>query len=198
MKKINRFFLPVLLVILIAALFPLSLHLAPLPAHPPAKFQVVKVNTGYWMINAITRFNTKVMSVAFHHPNTGTKKVGVGSQVLGTKIALYNPGAKEIKVRRNDFLVNGATINHFIVKEKQTQPLVVKVPAGKAIGITNYYIIDNKVGGLKDLKVVYSSVNKSYKKISILIPLFQKEKSKKRKSWSVPFPNAEQASLFPT
>ncbi|MCP5107581.1 MAG: hypothetical protein GY950_29605, partial [bacterium] len=154
MKNINHFFLPVLSVILMAVLLPLPLHLAPMPSPPGAKFQVVKVNTGYWVMNTITKFNTKVMSVAFHHPNTGTKKVGAGSQVLGVKIALHNPAAKEIKVRRNDFLVNGATINHFIVKEKQTQPLVVKVPAGKAIGITNYYIIDNKVGGLKDLKVV--------------------------------------------
>jgi hypothetical protein len=178
MKHIKHFFLPVLLVILIAALLPLPLHLAPLPAHPGAKFQVVKVNTGYWVIDAITRFNTKALSIAFHHPNTGTKKVNAGSQVLGVKFALYNPGAKEIKVRRNDFLVNGATINHFLVKEKQTQGLVVKVPAGKAIGITNYYIIDNKVGGLKDLKVVYSSVNKSYKKVQILIPLFQKKQKR--------------------
>jgi hypothetical protein len=166
----------VLWVVLIAVLLPPALHSAPLPSHPPAKFQVVKVNTGYWVIDAITKFNTKAQSVAFHHPNTGTKKVSAGSQVLGVKFALYNPGAKQIKVRRNDFLVNGATINHFIVKEKQTQPLVVKVPAGKAIGITNYYIIDNKVGGLRDLKVVYSSVNKSYKKIRISIPLFQKKK----------------------
>ncbi len=179
MKKIGHFFLSVVLVILIAAFLPLPLHLAPLPSHPAAKFQVVKVNTGYWVIDAITRFNTKVMSIAFHHPNTGTKKVDAQSQVLGVKIALYNPGTKEIKVRRNDFLVNGAAINHFIVKEKQTQPLVVKVPAGKAIGITNYYIIDNKVGGLKDLKVVYSSVNKSYKKFQILVPLTQKKQQKK-------------------
>jgi hypothetical protein len=178
MKKINHFFLSVPVVILIAAFLPLPLHLAPLPSPPAAKFQVVKVNTGYWVVDAMTRFNTKVMSIAFHHPNTGTKKVEAGSQVLGAKIALYNPGAKDIKVRRNDFLVNGATINHFIVKEKQTQPLVVKVPAGKAIGITNYYIIDNKVGGLKDLKVVYSSVNKSYKKFQTLIPLFQKKQKK--------------------
>jgi hypothetical protein len=178
MKKINHFLLSMLVIIVIAAFLPLPLHLAPMPSPAAGKLQVVKVNTGYWVIDAMTRFNTKVMSIAFHHPNTGTKKVEEGSQVLGAKIALYNPGTKEIKVRRNDFLVNGATINHFIVKEKQTQPLVVKVPAGKAIGIINYYIIDNKVGGLKDLKVVYSSVNKSYKKYQILIPLFQKKPQK--------------------
>jgi hypothetical protein len=154
MKNITRFCFSLSLVVLVVALLPFQL--ASLPTHPPAKFQVVKVNTGYWVMNTITKFNTKAMTIAFHHPNTGTKKVPVGSQVLGVKLALHNPGAKDIKVRRNDFLVNGASINHYIVKEKTTQPLVVKVPAGKAIGITNYYIIDNKVGGLKDLKVIYT------------------------------------------
>jgi hypothetical protein len=176
MKKIICFFAPALPVILILALMPLSIHPSSSPSQPPAKFQVVKVNTGYWVIDAMTRFNTKATSVAFHHPNTGTKKVEAGTQVLGVIFALYNPSAKDIKVRRNDFLVNGASINHFIVKEKKTQPLVVKVPAGKALYITNYYIIDNKVGGLKDLKVIYSSVDKKYKKIKIRIPLVQKPK----------------------
>ena len=170
MNKTNHFLFPLVLVILIVFLLPLSLH--------PGKFQAVKVNTGYWAINAITQFSTKVMSVAFHVPNTGTEKVETGFQVLGAQIALYNPSAKQVMVRRNDFLVNGAMINHYLVKEKKYQPLVVKIPAGKAIGITNYYIIDNKVGGLKDLKVVYSSVNKTYKKIKVLIPLFPKEPKK--------------------
>ncbi len=176
MKKIDRFYIPALPGILLLVFLTLTLHPTPAPLNPPGKFQVVKVNTGYWTVDAITKFNTKAMWVAFHHPNSGTKKVQAGSQVLGVEFALYNPGAKDIKVRRNDFLVNGAGINHFVVKPKKTQPLVVKVPAGKAIAINNYYIIDNKVGGLKDLKVVYSSVNKSYKKIKIRIPLIQRKK----------------------
>lgn len=169
MKEIKGAFFALFVLVIVTAWLPLQA--VSLPSQPPAKFQVVKVNTGYWVMNAITKFNAKAMSVAFHHPNSGTKKVPGGSQVLGVQFALHNPNPKMIKVRRNDFLVNGASIDHFIVKEKKTQPLVVKVPAGKAIGITNYYIIDNKVGGLKDLQVVYSSVNKSYKKIKISIPL---------------------------
>lgn len=176
MIRIQRCHITVLLVLLGLMLLPHALYTSPVPAGPPAKFQVVKVNTGYWVVDAMTKFNTKAMSIAFHHPNTGTKKVAADTQVLGVQFALHNPGTKEIKVRRNDFQVNGAGINHFIVKEKKAQPLVVKVPAGKAVGITNYYIVDNKVGSLKDLKVVYKSVTKSYKKYSILIPLVQKGK----------------------
>lgn len=40
---------------------------------------------------------------------------------MGINIALYNPSDKDIKVRRNDFLINDAVINHFIVQEKTTQ-----------------------------------------------------------------------------
>jgi len=130
----------------------------------------------WFLIKAMTVFNAKANVIAFHHPNSGTKKVGEDEQVLGVQFALHNPSDKEIKVRRNDFHVNGTDINHFIVQEKTTQPLVVKVPPGKAIGITNYYIVGGQLSGLKDLKVIYTSVDKTYKKIEIGIPLFQDKK----------------------
>lgn len=138
-------------------------------------FRAEKIETEYWVIEAITSFYTKVMYVAFNRPNTGTKKIEAGQQVMGIQIALYNPSEKDIKVRRNDFLVNDAAINHFIVQEKTTQPLVVTVPAEKAIGITNYYIVDAGLQDIQSLKVIYSSVDKAYKKIQIGIPLIQEK-----------------------
>lgn len=140
-----------------------------------AATRVVKIETGYWVIEAMTKFNTKAMNIAFNHPNSGTKKIEPGQQVLGVQFALHNPGEKDIKVRRNDFHVNGAEINHFIVQEKTTQPLVVTVPVGEAIGITNYYIVDAGLQDIQSLKVIYTSVDKSYKKLEIGIPLIQEK-----------------------
>ncbi len=138
-------------------------------------FRAVKIDTGYWVIEARISFNAKAINVAFNHPNTGTKKIEAGQQVMGINIAIYNPSDKDIKVRRNDFLINDAVINHFIVQEKTTQPLVVTVATGEAIGITNYYIMDAGLQDIKSLKVVYSSVDKTLKKIQIGIPLIQEK-----------------------
>ncbi len=138
-----------------------------------AAIRVVKIETEYWVIEAMTEFYTKAMNVAFNHTNSGTKKIEPGQQVLGVQFALHNPGEKDIKIRRNDFHVNGADINHFIVQEKTTQPLVVTVPVGEAIGITNYYIVDAELQDIKSLKIIYTSVDKAYKKLEIGIPLFQ-------------------------
>jgi hypothetical protein len=137
--------------------------------------RVANLETNYWVIEAIDLFNTKVMKVAFNHTNSGTKQVEDGQQVLGIIFALFNPGTEQIKIRRNDFSVNGSQIDHYIVQEKNTQPLVVPVPAGEAIAITNYYIVDSVISKIEDLKVIYSSVDKSYKKIQIEIPLLQEK-----------------------
>ena len=146
-----------------------------LQAETQAATRVVKIETDYWIIEAMTKFNAKGNNVAFNHPNTGTKKIEQGQQVLGVQFALHNPGEKDIKVRRNDFHVNSADINHFIVQEKTTQPLVVTVPVGEAIGITNYYIVEAGLQDIQSLKVIYTSVDKSYKKLEIEIPLFQEK-----------------------
>ena len=140
-----------------------------------AEYRAEKIETGYWVIEARTSFNTKVMFVAFNHPNTGTKKIDSGQQVMGIQVALYNPGEEDIKVRRNDFLVDEAKINHFIVQEKTTQQLVVTVPAGKSIGITNYYIVDAGLQDIQSFKVFYTSVDKTLKKIKKIIPLTQEK-----------------------
>lgn len=146
-----------------------------LRAEVQAATRVVKIETDYWIIEAMTKFNAKGNTVAFNHPNSGTKKIEPGQQVLGVQFALYNPSDKDIKVRRNDFIVNDAKINHFIVQEKTTQPLVVTVAAGKAIGITNYYIVSSELQDIQSLKVIYTSVDKAYKKLEVGIPLSQEK-----------------------
>ena len=136
----------------------------------------VKVETGYYVINLFPAFYTKANNVSFNFPNSGTKKVGPGQKVLAAQFIIWNKSQKEIKVRRNDFLVNGQSINHYIVHEKKVQPLVVRVPAGKALGIINYYIVNDNVKSLKDMKVIYKGVTKQYKKQSLIIPVIQKKK----------------------
>lgn len=44
--------------------------------------KVVKVKTGYWVINLYPAFNTKATMVSFNHRNTGTKKIANGKQSL--------------------------------------------------------------------------------------------------------------------
>ncbi len=169
------YFLTTALFFLLCFAFIGSVSSSELKAEYQAATRVVKIETDYWIINAMASFYTKGMNVAFNHPNTGTKKIESGQQVIGLQMAVYNESEKDIKVRRNDFLLNDAVINHFIVQEKTTQPLVVTVAAGKAIGITNYYIIDAALQDIKSLRVEYSSVDKTYKKVLIGIPLIQEK-----------------------
>ncbi len=136
--------------------------------------KVVKVDTGYYVIPLSPTFNTKAMRISFNHINSGTKKIEASQQIVGLQMALWNKSNKEIKVRRNDFYLNKQSLNFFVVKEKKNQPLVVKVPPGKAIGIVNYYILDKSVQGLKDIKIIYSGVTRHYQKKKLSIPVIKK------------------------
>jgi hypothetical protein len=147
------------------------------PVEPAGNPPSMKVETGYYVIPLMTKFNTKVNMVYFGYANSGTKKVDTGSQqVLAVQFAVWNKAAKDVKVRRMDFSVNGQQINHFLVKETKTTPLVVTVPANKAISFVNYYIVDKNLKTLSDLKVVYSNVDQNYKKKSLVIPVIAKKK----------------------
>jgi len=174
MNKRNKF-TAVALFLLLSFVFIIRASSHGLNADGQADTKVVKIETGYWVIEALTKFNAKAMNIAFNHPNSGTKKVEPGQQVLGVQFALHNPGEKDIKVRRNDFHVNGTDINHFIVQEKTTQPLVVTVTVGESIGITNYYIVDAGLQDIQSLNILYTSVDKAYKKLEIGIPLIQEK-----------------------
>ena len=141
-----------------------------------SKHHVEKPGTGYYKIDLKPAFNVKVNMVSFNHNNSGTKKVAKGSQVLGVQFAVWNFGKKMIKVSRSRFKINKQEINHFLVLEKETQPLVVKIPAGKAVGLINYYIMDDKIQTLVELKVEYFGVTKSYKPVRKIIPIISKKK----------------------
>ncbi|MCP5050456.1 MAG: hypothetical protein GY940_25050 [bacterium] len=175
MKKQNRFFLTVLFAILSLTLLTSSLHLGALPTHPApgSEASEVKVNTNYWAIEAMDTFNAKATSVTFHHPNTGNKKVKDGFQVVAITFSLHNPGNALVRVPRSYFLVNKKKNNNKIVAIEGSSPKVVKVPAGKVNTMTNYYIVEDKATKLEDLKVVYSSATRRYKKYKVFIPLTQ-------------------------
>ena len=67
-----------------------------------------RVDVDYLAIGTDPLFRARVHLVAFNFANSGNTKVDADEQVVGVQFAIWNPGEKDLKVRRGDFFLNGA------------------------------------------------------------------------------------------
>lgn len=145
----------------------------PFAATGAGKVTPIKVNVDYSAIPAHSPFRVKVHAAAFDFHNSGATKVDADEQVIGVQFAIWNPGEKDLKVARGNFLLNGTRFDLFVVKEKTSQGLVVTVPAAKVSGITNYYVLSSLAKQLKHLDPSYSGVDKSLQELNVRLPVIK-------------------------
>jgi len=104
-----------------------------------------------------------------NYPNEGYKKIEPGNQIVEMKVSVTNPGEKKIGVRRMDFVLNGAEEDPLLGKSQDA--VVLYAEPQQTISFKSLYQIPETITELKDIEVVYVSVDENYAKIRINIPV---------------------------